>query len=85
MLTNEIMEEMDKTHMSCRPDAVNCTILFFPIADLANIEPMFQSSLSCFINPSISSIDSLENIWNRGKQENSWSLQQNQILGTQMS
>lgn len=47
--------------MGYKPNAVNCAILFLPAAaDLANIEPMYQYSLSCFINLFISSTDSSE-------------------------
>jgi dynein heavy chain len=39
---------------------VHSTILFFSIADLANIEPMYQYSLTWFINLFVLSIDNAE-------------------------
>ena len=46
--------------MGYAPIAVHSSILFFSIADLANIEPMYQYSLSWFINLFIMSIDNSE-------------------------
>lgn len=68
MLANEISEKqavaevtekkIDVTRMGYTPIAVHSAILFFSIADLANIEPMYQYSLTWFINLFISSIES---------------------------
>lgn len=70
VLANEITEKqavaeeteikIDKTRMGYTPIAEHSAILFFTIADLANIEPMYQYSLTWFINLFISSIDSSE-------------------------
>lgn len=70
LLSNEITEKqavaektelkIDKTRMDYKPIAVHSSILFFSIADLANIEPMYQYSLTWFINLFISSIDGSE-------------------------
>uniref|UniRef100_A0A3B4YVU2 Dynein axonemal heavy chain 7 n=1 Tax=Seriola lalandi dorsalis TaxID=1841481 RepID=A0A3B4YVU2_SERLL len=70
VLANEITEKqavaevteqkIDETRMGYTPIAVHSAILFFSIADLANIEPMYQYSLTWFINLFISSIDSSE-------------------------
>ncbi|XP_061578914.1 dynein axonemal heavy chain 7 [Cololabis saira] len=70
VLANEITEKqavaeeteikIDETRMGYTPIAENSAILFFTIADLANIEPMYQYSLTWFINLFISSIDSSE-------------------------
>ncbi|XP_075336554.1 dynein axonemal heavy chain 7 [Odontesthes bonariensis] len=70
VLANEISEKqavaekteqkIDKTRMGYTPIAVHSSILFFSIADLANIEPMYQYSLTWFINLFVSSIDSSE-------------------------
>ncbi|XP_029937135.1 dynein heavy chain 7, axonemal [Myripristis murdjan] len=49
--------KIDETRMGYTPIAVHSAILFFSIADLANIEPMYQYSLTWFINLFISSID----------------------------
>lgn len=67
VLANEITEKqavaekteqkIDETRMGYTPIAVHSAILFFSIADLANIEPMYQYSLTWFINLFISSID----------------------------
>lgn len=67
VLSNEITEKqavaevteqkIDETRMGYTPIAVHSAILFFSIADLANIEPMYQYSLTWFINLFISSID----------------------------
>ncbi|KAM3608317.1 uncharacterized protein V6R79_023014 [Siganus canaliculatus] len=54
----EVTEQMiDETRMGYTPIAMHSAILFFSIADLANIEPMYQYSLTWFINLFISSID----------------------------
>ncbi|XP_069555029.1 dynein axonemal heavy chain 7 [Brachyistius frenatus] len=68
VLANEITEKqavaevteqkIDETRMGYTPIAMHSAILFFSIADLANIEPMYQYSLTWFINLFISSIDS---------------------------
>ncbi|KAM9851167.1 dynein axonemal heavy chain 7 [Aulostomus maculatus] len=67
VLANEITEKqavaeatelkIDETRMGYTPIAIHSAILFFCIADLANIEPMYQYSLTWFINLFISSID----------------------------
>ncbi|KAM6955770.1 LOW QUALITY PROTEIN: dynein axonemal heavy chain 7-like [Lycodopsis pacificus] len=66
-LANEITEKqavaevteqkIDETRKGYTPIAVHSAILFFSIADLANIEAMYQYSLTWFINLFISSID----------------------------
>ncbi|XP_053554548.1 dynein axonemal heavy chain 7 [Bombina bombina] len=70
VLANEISEKqavaeeterkIDETRMGYRPISVHSSILFFSIADLANIEPMYQYSLAWFINLFIMSIDNSE-------------------------
>ncbi|XP_049583590.1 dynein axonemal heavy chain 7 [Syngnathus scovelli] len=67
VLANEITEKqavaevtevkIDETRLGYKPIAIHSAILFFAIADLANIEPMYQYSLTWFINLFISSID----------------------------
>lgn len=66
MLSEEISEkqkiasvtekEIDDTRMGYRPVAEHSSILFFCISELANIEPMYQYSLTWFINLYLSSI-----------------------------
>ncbi|XP_051841933.1 dynein axonemal heavy chain 7 [Antechinus flavipes] len=69
-LANEISEKqaiaedtekkIDDTRLEYHPIAVHSSILFFSIADLANIEPMYQYSLIWFINLFILSIENSE-------------------------
>ncbi|XP_069839698.1 dynein axonemal heavy chain 7 isoform X1 [Dendropsophus ebraccatus] len=69
-LANEISEKqtvaeatekkIDSTRMGYRPISIHSSILFFSIADLANIEPMYQYSLTWFINLFVMSIDNSE-------------------------
>uniref|UniRef100_A0A670HTG1 Dynein axonemal heavy chain 7 n=1 Tax=Podarcis muralis TaxID=64176 RepID=A0A670HTG1_PODMU len=56
-IAEETEKKIDATRMGYRPIAVHSSILFFSIADLANIEPMYQYSLTWFINLFIMSID----------------------------
>jgi dynein heavy chain len=70
VLANEIQEKqavaeeterkIDETRMGYKPIAVHSSILFFSISDLANIEPMYQYSLTWFINLFVNSIDNSE-------------------------
>ena len=46
--------------MGYTPIAIHSSVLFFSIADLANIEPMYQYSLPWFINLFVNSIDGSE-------------------------
>ncbi|ESO89088.1 hypothetical protein LOTGIDRAFT_210054 [Lottia gigantea] len=48
--------EIDETRNGYKPVAVHSSILFFCISDLANIEPMYQYSLTWFINLYLQSI-----------------------------
>ncbi|KAK9527005.1 hypothetical protein VZT92_015671 [Zoarces viviparus] len=43
-------KEIDDTRMGYRPVAEHSSIMFFCISELANIEPMYQYSLTWFIN-----------------------------------
>ncbi|XP_063790494.1 dynein axonemal heavy chain 3 isoform X2 [Pseudophryne corroboree] len=43
-------KEIDETRMGYKPVAIHSSIIFFCISDLANIEPMYQYSLTWFIN-----------------------------------
>lgn len=57
----EVTEKhIDKARMQYTPIAVHSTILFFTIADLANIDPMYQYSLVWFMNLFKSAIDNTE-------------------------
>ncbi|XP_014909460.1 dynein heavy chain 7, axonemal [Poecilia latipinna] len=59
-VAEETEQKIDETRMGYKPIAIHSAILFFSIADLANIEPMYQYSLTWFINLFINSIDSSE-------------------------
>lgn len=59
-IAEETEKKIDATRMGYRPIAVHSSILFFSIADLANIEPMYQYSLTWFINLFIMCIDNSE-------------------------
>uniref|UniRef100_A0A8C4J970 Dynein axonemal heavy chain 7 n=1 Tax=Dromaius novaehollandiae TaxID=8790 RepID=A0A8C4J970_DRONO len=59
-VAEETEKKIDATRMGYRPVAVHSSILFFSIADLANIEPMYQYSLVWFINLFVMSIDNSE-------------------------
>ncbi|KAM4697749.1 dynein axonemal heavy chain 3 [Rhinophrynus dorsalis] len=49
-------KEIDETRMGYKPVAVHSSIIFFCISDLANIEPMYQYSLTWFINLYVHSV-----------------------------
>ncbi|KAM9844002.1 dynein axonemal heavy chain 3-like [Aulostomus maculatus] len=53
-------KEIDNTRMGYRPVAEHSSILFFCISELANIDPMYQYSLTWFINLYLGSIDQSE-------------------------
>ena len=55
-IAEETERKIDTTRKGYTPIAVHSTILFFSIADLANIDPMYQYSLTWFINLYIMSI-----------------------------
>ncbi|XP_041433138.1 dynein heavy chain 7, axonemal isoform X2 [Xenopus laevis] len=59
-VAEETEKKIDATRMGYRPIAIHSSILFFSIADLANIEPMYQYSLTWFINLFVMSIDNSE-------------------------
>lgn len=49
-------KDIDKTRMNYVPVAVNAQLLFFCVADMSKIDPMYQYSLEWFIAIFISSI-----------------------------
>ena len=49
-IAEQTERDIDKTRAGYRPIATYSSILFFVIADLANIEPMYQYSLLWFMN-----------------------------------
>ncbi|XP_020904626.1 dynein heavy chain 3, axonemal, partial [Exaiptasia diaphana] len=50
-------QEIDETRNGYQPVATHSSVLFFCISDLANIEPMYQYSLTWFINLYLQSIN----------------------------
>nr|XP_012632402.1 dynein heavy chain 7, axonemal isoform X3 [Microcebus murinus] len=66
-VAEETEKKIDSTRMGYRPIAIHSSILFFSIADLANIEPMYQYSLIWFINLFILSIENSEKSENLAK------------------
>jgi len=59
-IAEQTEKKIDETRMGYTSIAVHSTILFFSIADLANIDPMYQYSLTWFINLFILSIDNAD-------------------------
>lgn len=59
-IAEETEKKIDEARLGYRSIAVHSTILFFTIADLANIEPMYQYSLVWFVNLFIMSIENSE-------------------------
>ena len=59
-IAEETEQKIDTTRMGYTPIAVHSTILFFSIADLANIDPMYQYSLNWFISLFVMSIDNAD-------------------------
>ncbi|KAI8927547.1 dynein heavy chain and region D6 of dynein motor-domain-containing protein [Entophlyctis helioformis] len=55
-IADETERQIDITRQGYRPIAFHSSILFFVIAELANIEPMYQYSLAWFINLFLQSI-----------------------------
>ena len=59
-IAEETEKKIDAARLGYKPIAIHSTILFFSIADLANIEPMYQYSLTWFVNLFTLSIDNSE-------------------------
>jgi dynein heavy chain len=60
VIADETSKEIDSTRAGYMPVSIHSSILFFCIADLANIEPMYQYSLIWFTNLYIKSIKDSE-------------------------
>lgn len=60
VIADETSKEIDVARIGYQPVAVHASILFFCIADLANIEPMYQYSLEWFTELYIKSIANSE-------------------------
>ena len=73
-LANEIQEKqtvaeetektIDKARLNYKPIAAYSTILFFTVADLTNIDPMYQYSLTWFVNLFAATIDNTDKVDN---------------------
>ncbi|CAG9863347.1 unnamed protein product [Phyllotreta striolata] len=57
-------KQIDTARLEYTPISIHTTILFFTIAELANIDPMYQYSLAWFINLYKSAIDNTERVEN---------------------
>ncbi|ERL86097.1 hypothetical protein D910_03511 [Dendroctonus ponderosae] len=55
-------KQIDKARLEYTPIAVHSAILFFTIADLANIDPMYQYSLVWFVNLFKGTIDNTDKV-----------------------
>ncbi|KAL3853467.1 hypothetical protein ACJMK2_017003 [Sinanodonta woodiana] len=55
-IAEETEEKIEQSRMGYRPIAKHSSILYFSIADLPNIDPMYQYSLTWFVNLYIMSI-----------------------------
>lgn len=60
LVAEQTEKDIDTTRMQYVPVAVNTQILFFCVADMANIDPMYQYSLEWFINIFLSGISNAE-------------------------
>ncbi|CAF1153972.1 unnamed protein product [Rotaria magnacalcarata] len=60
LIAEETEKKIDAARLGYTPIAIHSTILFFSIADLANIEPMYQYSLTWFVNLFVASIENSE-------------------------
>jgi dynein heavy chain len=59
-IADETEKKIDVARMGYEPIATHSSVLFFSIADMANIEPMYQYSLPWFINLFTNSIEASE-------------------------
>ena len=59
-IAEETEKDIDETRSLYVPVAVNTQILFFCVADLANIDPMYQYSLEWFITIFLNGIANAE-------------------------
>ena len=64
-IAEQTEKDIDETRSKYIPVAVNTRILFFCVADLANIDPMYQYSLEWFINIFLAGIANSERAGNK--------------------
>ncbi|XP_048258404.1 dynein axonemal heavy chain 1-like isoform X3 [Haliotis rufescens] len=60
VVAEQTEKDIDQTRSQYIPVAINTQILFFCVADMANIDPMYQYSLEWFINIYLSGIANAE-------------------------
>ena len=60
VVAEQTEKDIDETRCLYIPVAVNTQILFFCVADLANIDPMYQYSLEWFIRIFLGGISNAE-------------------------
>nr|CAD7400376.1 unnamed protein product [Timema cristinae] len=61
-IAEETEKSIDEARLEYTPIAIHSTVLFFSIADLANIDPMYQYSLPWFVNLFKVAIDNTEKV-----------------------
>ena len=64
LVAEQTEKDIDITRSQYIPVAVNTQILFFCVADMANIDPMYQYSLEWFINIFLGGISNAERAGN---------------------
>uniref|UniRef100_H2Y7K9 AAA+ ATPase domain-containing protein n=1 Tax=Ciona savignyi TaxID=51511 RepID=H2Y7K9_CIOSA len=60
MCVSETEQKIDTARMGYKPISIHSAILFFCITDLANIDPMYQYSLTWYVNLFVNAIDNAE-------------------------
>ena len=63
-IAEQTEKDIDETRSLYIPVAINTQILFFCVADLANIDPMYQYSLEWFISIFLGGIANAEKAGN---------------------
>jgi len=56
----ETEKKIDNARLGYKPISIHSAILFFCITDLANIDPMYQYSLTWYVHLFINAIDNAE-------------------------
>lgn len=56
-IADETEKKLEQSRAGYRPVAAHGSVLFFSITDLPNIDPMYQYSLSWFVNLFLNSIN----------------------------
>lgn len=64
LVAEQTERDIDQTRSQYIPVAINTQILFFCVADMANIDPMYQYSLEWFISIFLGGISQAERAGN---------------------